>query len=71
MYDIGYMECQIEELKEKNEKLVELVKRLVNNAPNTYSGTDIMKNQSKMFAFSSAMNEAKEMLAQYRLEVNE
>ena len=53
---------EIKELRKENTELKQLIKRLVDNAPDTYSGTDIMRNQSKMFAFSSAMNEAIDLL---------
>ena len=43
-------------------KLENIVRTLIDNAPNTYSGTDIEKQQRKMFAFQKAINEAEELL---------
>ena len=40
----------------------EIIKTLIENAPNTYSGTDIELQQKKMFAFQNAVNEAQEYL---------
>ena len=39
-----------------------IIKRLLINRPDTYSGTDVMTNQTKMFAFASAVNDAIEYL---------
>ena len=38
------------------------IKRLINNAPDTYSGTDVELNQSRMFAFQNAVNEGTDFL---------
>lgn len=40
----------------------DIIKRLINNAPDTYSGTDIDLQQSKMFAFQNAVNEGMDFL---------
>ena len=40
----------------------DIIKKLVSNAPDTYCGTDIELQQSKMFAFSNALNEACDFL---------
>lgn len=40
----------------------DIIKRLMGNAPDTYSGSDIELQQSKMFAFHNALNEAEDFL---------
>lgn len=53
------------EKRESDDKLKlakDIIKRLLSNAPNTYSGTDIELQQSKMFAFHNAVNEAEDFL---------
>ena len=40
----------------------DIIKRLISNAPDTYSGTNIELNQSKMFAFQNAVNEGIDFL---------
>lgn len=40
----------------------EIIKALIENAPNTYSGTDIELQQKKMFAFQNAVKEAQKYL---------
>ena len=40
----------------------DIIKKLVSNAPDTYSGTNIELQQSKMFAFQNAVNEAEDFL---------
>lgn len=40
----------------------DIIKRLIHNAPDTYSGTDIMLQQSKMFAFQAASVDAYDFL---------
>lgn len=53
------------EKRESNDKLKlakDIIKKLISNAPNTYSGTDIELQQSKMFAFHNAINEAEEFI---------
>ena len=45
--------------KEQSESII---KRLLINRPDIYSGTDVMTNQTKMFAFASAVNDAIEYL---------
>lgn len=40
----------------------DIIKRLINNAPDTYSSTDVELNQSKMFAFQNAVNEGTDFL---------
>ena len=44
------------------EQVESIIKRLVENKPDTYSGTDAMINQKKMFAFSRAVDDAIEYL---------
>jgi hypothetical protein len=45
-----------------------IIKHLLANRPDTYSGTDVMCNQKKMFNFSNAVDEAMEYLKE---EINE
>ena len=40
----------------------DIIKRLIQNAPDTYSGTDVMLQQSKMFAFQAASVDAYDFL---------
>lgn len=40
----------------------EIIKQLIDNAPNTYSGTDIELQQKKMFSFQNAVNKAEQFL---------
>lgn len=40
----------------------DIIKRLIQNAPDTYSGTDAMLQQSKMFAFQAASVDAYDFL---------
>lgn len=47
--------------KLKNES-VELIKALIENHPDTYSGTDIEKQQQKMFRFQNAVNKAEQFI---------
>lgn len=49
-------------------KAKEIIKLLLVNKPDTYSGTDVMSNQKKMFNFSNAVDEAMEYLKE---EINE
>lgn len=53
------------EKRESDDKLKlakDIIKKLISNAPDTYSGTDIELQQSKMFAFHNAINEAEEFI---------
>ena len=53
------------EKKDSDDKIKlakDIIKKLVSNAPNTYSGTDIELQQSKMFAFHNAVNVAEDFL---------
>jgi hypothetical protein len=53
------------EKKDSDDKMKlakDIIKKLVSNAPNTYSGTDIGLQQRKMFAFHNAVNEAEDFL---------
>ena len=53
------------EKKDSDDKIKlakDIIKKLVSNAPDTYSGTDIELQQSKMFAFQNAVNEAEDFL---------
>ena len=43
-------------------KVKEIIKGLIKNAPNTYSGTDIMKQQSMMFRYQDYVNRAEQFL---------
>jgi predicted nuclease with TOPRIM domain len=49
-------------LEKNNIRLKFIIKRLLANRPDTYSGTDVETNQIKMFAFSSAVDDAIEYL---------
>lgn len=49
-------------LYEENEKLKDIIRQLIANAPNTYSGTNIELQQKKMFSFQNAVNKAKQFL---------
>ena len=51
-----------EELQKRIIRSEFIIKRLLVNRPDTYSGTDVMTNQTKMFAFNSAVNDAVEYL---------
>ncbi len=48
--------------KKRIEELEEIIKKLIQNRPDTYSGTDIETQQKKMFAFMVAVNKAEEFL---------
>jgi len=53
------------EKKDSDDKIKlakDIIKKLISNAPDTYSGTDIELQQSKMFAFHNAINEAEDFL---------
>lgn len=41
---------------------VALIKLLIGNCPDTYSGTDIEKQQQKMFRFQNAVYKAEEFI---------
>ena len=41
---------------------VALIKLLIGNCPDTYSGTDVEKQQQKMFRFRSAVYKAEEFI---------
>lgn len=51
-----------EELQKKIIRSEFIIKRLLVNRPDTYSGTDVMTNQTKMFAFDNAVKDAIEYL---------
>lgn len=53
-------ECIVFELQNRVMRLESIVKCLLINRPDTYSGTDVTINQKKMFAFISAANDADE-----------
>ena len=40
----------------------EIIRQLIANAPNTYSGTDIELQQKKMFSFQDAVNKAEQFI---------
>lgn len=44
----------------------DIINRLITNAPDTYSGTNIELQQKKMFAFYNAKNDAEEFLKSER-----
>lgn len=44
------------------DKEIEIVKALLDNAPDTYSGSNIERNQKKMFAFMRAREQATELV---------
>ena len=44
------------------DKAQRLLKTLIENCPDTYSGTDVMKQQNKMFKFQNAVNESEDFL---------
>ena len=46
------------ELAKENKELQEIIRELIKNRPDTYSGTDIELQQKKMFAFQNAVNKA-------------
>lgn len=57
--------CEGERCEENDDKIKvakDIIKKLINNAPDTYSGTDVELNQSKMFAFQNAVNEGMDFL---------
>ncbi len=43
-------------------KAKEIIQKLIANAPNTYSGTDVELQQKKMFSFQDAVNKAEQFL---------
>ena len=49
----------------------EILKALIENAPNTYSGTDIELQQKKMFAFYNAVEEAQKYLEEPEEEITD
>lgn len=49
---------KVRQLKEVRE----LLKALLENCPDTYSGTDVMKQQNKMFKFQNTVNKVEEFL---------
>lgn len=52
-------------LKKRDEQLTKakaLMKKLIANAPNTYSGTNIELQQKKMFSFQDAVNKAEQFI---------
>lgn len=53
-------------LYEENEKLKDIIRQLIANAPNTYSGTNIELQQKKMFSFQNAVNKAKQFLKEIK-----
>ena len=58
----GVWNCQnaFKELQKRIIRSESIIKRLLINRPDTYSGTDVTINQKKMFAFISAANDADE-----------
>lgn len=57
---MSLVEKRTEDNKIKTAK--EIIKKLITNAPDTYSGTNVELQQSKMFAFQNAVNEAEDFL---------
>ena len=60
----GVWNCQnaFKELQKRIMQSESIIKRLLINRPDTYSGTDVESNQRKMFAFNSAVNDAIEYM---------
>ena len=58
---------KVRQLKEVRE----LLKALVETCPNTYSGTDVIKQQNKMFKFQNAVNKVEEFLEETKELENE
>ena len=61
MQEMSYDRLRRNYYKLKNES-VELIKELTENCPDTYSGTDIEKQQQKMFRFQNAVYKAEEFI---------
>jgi len=67
--DFGELQDKFEEEQRKNNvlsdnlaKAKEIMQKLITNAPNTYSGTNIELRQKKMFSFQDAVNKAEQFL---------
>jgi len=50
--------------KEQLLKAKELLKQLLTNAPDTYSGTNVELQQKKMFSFQDAVNKAEQFIGE-------
>lgn len=50
------------EVNDQLNKVKEIMQKLIDNAPNTYSGTSIELQQKKMFSFQDAVNKAEQLL---------
>lgn len=63
-YDLNDMakDGEVLELNEKLVKAKEIIEKLLKNAPDTYSGTNIELQQKKMFAFQNAVEQAYALL---------
>ena len=64
-YRDGYIEGAEESAKELREKLTdakEIIRKLIADAPNTYSGKNAELRMKKMFSFSDAVNKAEQFL---------
>lgn len=48
--------------KEQLTKAKEIMQKLIANAPDTYSGTNVELQQKKMFSFQDAINKAEQFL---------
>jgi predicted house-cleaning NTP pyrophosphatase (Maf/HAM1 superfamily) len=58
---------KVRQLKEVRE----LLKALLENRPDTYSGTDVIKQQNKMFKFQNTVNKVEEFLEETKDVENE
>ena len=61
MQEMSYDTLRRNYYKLKRES-VALIKLLIENCPDTYSGTDIEKQQQKMFRFQNAVNKAEQFI---------
>lgn len=50
------------EVNDQLNKAKEIMQKLIDNAPDTYSGTNIELQQKKMFSFQDAVNKAEQFL---------
>ena len=59
---IKELENNLQDCQERTNQLTDLIRLLIKNRPDTYSGSDIEGNQRKMFAFNSAVQSALKFL---------
>lgn len=69
--NFGELQNRLEEEQRKNnglsdnlDKAKELLQKLITNAPDTYSGTNIKLQQKKMFSFQDARNKAERFISE-------